>query len=84
MKITTDHPASSYGTPVILDDSGDPLGYGPGIRAVRRRLGLVNPGELGSRLGVSGRTVEAWEQGKLMPAAKRLWMLKELMERSQA
>lgn len=79
MKITTDHAASSYGQPVILDDDGNLLDYGPGVREVRRRLGLSRPA-LGERLGASGRTVEGWEQGKDAVPARRLWMLKELLE----
>lgn len=82
MTITTDHAASSYGQPVILDDDGNLMDYGPGIREARRRLGLPNPGALGELLGVSGRTVEEWEQGRRLPATKRLWMLKELLERA--
>lgn len=80
MTITTDHAASSYGVPVILGDDGGLMDYGPGVREVRRRLGLSRSA-LGERLGASARTVEGWEQGKDAVPAKRLWMLKELLER---
>ena len=33
------------------------------LKAIRRRLKLTTA-ELGERLGVSGRTVEDWEQGR--------------------
>lgn len=36
MRITTDHAASSYGIPVVLDDDGNPLDQGPGVRAAVR------------------------------------------------
>jgi DNA-binding transcriptional regulator YiaG len=78
MKITTDHSASSYGVPVILADDGTLMDTGPGIRAIRESLGMSRA-QLGKALGVSARTVEAWEQGKDVPAAKRLYMLGSLL-----
>ena len=69
MKITIDHPASSYGIPVILDDAGNLVDYAPGIRAIRAKLGL-NTAQLGSEIGVSGRTIENWEQGRAKPNAQ--------------
>lgn len=67
MKITTDHPASSYGLPVILDDAGNPLDYAAGVQALRRTLGL-SVAELGQACGRSKRTAEGWEQGRAVPA----------------
>lgn len=64
MRITTDHSASSYGQPVILDDNGQPMDYAPGVRAVRKKLDLTTA-EFGERMGVSARTVEGWEQGRI-------------------
>ena len=80
MTITTDHAAPNYGCPVILGDDGRLLDPGPGVRAAREALGLSRAA-LGEALGVSARTVEGWEQGKDAVPARRLWMLKELMER---
>lgn len=71
MTITTSHPASSYGLPVILTDGGEPLDYADGIRAIRDRLGWTTA-EMASRAGVSPRTVEGWEQGRLPSAAALL------------
>lgn len=68
MKITTDHPASSYGVPVILDDEGRPMDYPEGVAAVRERLGLTQA-ELAAKCGVSRRTVEGWALGRPVSAA---------------
>jgi DNA-binding transcriptional regulator YiaG len=68
MKITTNHPASSFGVPVILDNYGNPLDYAEGLRRARYSLCLSTV-EMGRFCGVSGRTVEGWEQGRLIPVA---------------
>jgi len=68
MKITTNHPASSFGVPVILDHQGNPLDYADGFRRVRYSLCLSTV-EMGRFCGVSGRTIEGWEQGRLIPVA---------------
>ena len=88
MTITTDHAASSYGQPVILDDDGNPMDYAAGIQAIRRRLGR-NTAELASliinpRTGepVSARTVENWEQGRRTPDSAVLHQLGTLLGRA--
>ena len=50
-----------------------------GLKAIRKALNLTTA-ELGERLGVSGRTVEDWEQGrrKVRGPAERL--LNQLVE----
>ena len=68
MVITTNHSASSYGQPVILDDNGDLMHYGAGIKLVRSKL-EISTTKLGEACGVSRRTVEGWEQGRLPNAA---------------
>ena len=78
MTITTAHPASSYGIPVILADDGTLLDTGPGIRAVRESLGMSRIA-LSDAMGVSKRTVEAWEYGRAVPASKRLYALKTIL-----
>jgi ribosome-binding protein aMBF1 (putative translation factor) len=70
MKITIEHPASSYGLPVILDDDGVVIDYTAGVRKIRRRLKLKTR-QLAEKLGVSFRTVESWENGA-MPGAQAL------------
>ena len=80
MKITTNHPQSSYGIPVIIDDAGQIMDYGPGVKSIRKKLGL-NTMYFGSLIGVSGRTVEGWEQGKRMPGKPELMLMAQLIKR---
>lgn len=84
MKVTTDHPASSYGQPVILDDAGNPLDYSPGVRAVRERLGLTRA-QLAEACGVSARTVEGWEAPgpSRPPEAAALNVMGDLLRRAR-
>lgn len=77
MTITTKHPASSYGQPVILDDDGLPMDYPAGIKAVRARLAWSTQ-QLADACGVSRRTVEGWEQGR-MPTAAALNVMSNLV-----
>jgi transcriptional regulator with XRE-family HTH domain len=79
MKITTDHSASSYGIPVILDDSGAVMDYAPGIKAVREKLNLTTE-QLAQACNVSRRTVEGWEQGR-PPDAAPLNVMAALLKR---
>jgi DNA-binding transcriptional regulator YiaG len=80
IKITTEHPASSYGQPVILIDD-ELQDYAPGIQAIRRELKL-SCAELGEKLGVSGRTIEGWEQGRL-PETRALNALADLLSKKR-
>jgi DNA-binding transcriptional regulator YiaG len=80
MKITTDHPGSSYGRPVILGDTGEPLDDAPGVRAARAALGM-STAELGTACGYSGRTVEDWEQGRRTVPTAALYVMRNLLKR---
>ncbi|OQA34210.1 MAG: helix-turn-helix protein [Betaproteobacteria bacterium ADurb.Bin341] len=80
MRCTIDHPASSYGQPVILADDGSVMDYAPGIKAARAKLGLT-AAQLAEKLGVSERTVNGWEQGR-MPKTAGLNMLGKLLRRA--
>ena len=71
MTITTNHPYSSYGQPVILDGSGAVMGYPEGIRAIRETLAHTQA-EFAQALGVTKSAVEKWESGVNMPSAKAL------------
>jgi DNA-binding XRE family transcriptional regulator len=77
-KLTTDHPASSYGIPIFVDDLNNPLGYGEGVRLIRKAHGLT-AGQFGAAIGVSRRTVEHWEQGR-MPATESLLKIAHYMK----
>lgn len=78
MTITANHPSSSYGLPVILDDDGQVMDYAAGVEELRARLGLSRQA-LADACGVSRRTVEGWEQGRL-PGAAALNVMGELAE----
>jgi DNA-binding XRE family transcriptional regulator len=73
MRVTTHHPSSSYGVPVILADDGSVMDYGPGVKAIREKAGMTTE-QLANKIGVSRRTVEGWEQGRPIstPAIKLL------------
>ena len=80
MTITTQHPASSYGMPVILDDDGQVMDYPSGIRAWRQKLGHSTQ-DLANLCNVSRRTVEGWEQGRT-PNAAALNVMRDLLAKS--
>lgn len=77
MTVTTNHSASSYGQPVILDDDNRLMDYAPGVRAIRRAL-KMEIDDIATACGVSPRTVEGWEQGRL-PSASALNVLGDLL-----
>lgn len=77
MKLTTDHSMSSYGMPIFVDDSNNPLDYADGLRRLRHLKGW-STAELAEQLGVSARTVEGWEQGR-MPSKPALIILSKLI-----
>lgn len=77
MRITTDHAASSYGLPVILDDDDQLMDCAEGIREIRRRLDYSTD-RLAEACSVSRRTVEGWEQGR-PPSAAALASMADLL-----
>ncbi len=81
MKLTTDHPQSSYNIPIFVDNDNNTLDYADGVKAVRKALGL-NTAQLGAELGVSGRTVEDWEQGRYTPSKPVLRLLTMMIDAS--
>lgn len=76
MRVTCDHPASSFGLPVIVD-GGEVVEYAEGIKAIRDKCGLTTQ-SLADLCGVSRRTVEGWEQGR-MPTAAALNVMSTLV-----
>lgn len=78
VRLTTEHPTSSYGIPVFVVGR-EPLDYADGIKAARKQLG-VNTWELGRLLGISGRTVEGYEQGRIMPSKPVLLLLQQILK----
>ena len=77
MQITTNHSNSSYGVPVILADDGGVMDYAPGIKAIRDKAGLTTQ-QLADAIGVSRRTVEGWESGR-MPSTLALRAMASLV-----
>lgn len=77
MKLTTNHSASSYGVPVFLDGDGNPMDYAPALRQLRKDKGW-SVSDLADQVGVSARTVEGWEQGRL-PSKPALIILSKLI-----
>ena len=77
MRLTTNHSMSSYGIPIFVDDENNPLDYADGFRQVRQQKGW-STAELAEQLGVSARTVEGWEQGR-MPSKPALIILSKLI-----
>jgi ribosome-binding protein aMBF1 (putative translation factor) len=82
MKITCDHPTSSYGIPVILDDAGNVIDYAPGVKAVRGRLGLTAE-QLAEHCGYSVRSVNSWEQGRSPVTASALNVMASLLKKER-
>jgi hypothetical protein len=66
--ITTRHPASRHGIPVILDDTGAVLEPLAGLRACMQALDW-DKHVLAVKCGVSVRTAEGWLAGKPFPAS---------------
>ena len=82
MKITTNHPASSHGIPVILDDYGQPMDLSHGIIAFMA-VTQTSAKCLANKCGVSIRTVEGWRQGR-QPKANALNVMKSILEGKEA
>ena len=53
--------------------------YASLIRETRKRMRL-NAREFGSLIGVSGRTVENWEQGRRNPSKSALLLIKMMQQ----
>lgn len=79
MKVTTNHPQSSYGLPVVLDDTGGVMDPALGVRACLAALGWSQR-EFAERCGYkSTRTVETFLATGLVPAAA-LNVLRDALE----
>lgn len=65
--VTTQHSASSYGIPVVLDDLGRLMDPATGVRACLAALGWTQPA-FAERCGVSIKAVEKWLATGIVPA----------------
>jgi DNA-binding XRE family transcriptional regulator len=73
VQLTTKHTSSNYGIPVFVDEDGSLIDYAEGLRRLRKERGWT-VSDLASQVGVSPRTVEGWEQGR-MPSKSALILL---------
>ena len=71
VRLTTDHPQSSYGIPVFVDAENNPMDYVDGMVALREWWGID---ALAEAAGVSVRTAEGWCAGR-MPGTEALLKL---------
>lgn len=69
MKLTKNH----NGMPVFVGDDGKVVEYAEGVRMLRRRRGW-STAHMAEVCGVSPRTVEGWEQGRV-PGKQALLLL---------
>jgi len=67
MEITTDHPGSSYGLPVILDDAGNLMDERAGLKAVLKKLGWTL-GDLARATGKSISSCQKYGRDATIPA----------------
>lgn len=61
MRLTTNHPQSSYGIPIFVDSKNNPIDYGLAIKMLRQKHNISTQ-DFANKLGVSHRSVENWEQ----------------------
>jgi DNA-binding XRE family transcriptional regulator len=78
MTITTRHPSSSHGLPVVLDDKGEPMDPAVGVKAARHRLGWT-VAEAADRAGKNGRSITHYESGHRPPPADYLNLLSDAL-----
>ena len=50
--------------PTFIDEHGKVVAYPYAVRKIRSHL-KITAAELGAKIGVSGRTVNGWEQGRI-------------------
>ena len=77
MRLTTNHSASSYGVPIFVDNDNNPMDYAPALKQLRKEKDW-STADLAEKLGVSPRTVENWEQGR-MPSKTALLLLSHII-----
>lgn len=53
------------------------------IKKLRKKLG-INTADFGARVGVSGRTVEDWEQGRRTPNQSAVLLLGQIAATSRS
>ncbi len=77
IKLTTNHSSSSSGVRLFLEGDGNLMDYAQALRQLRKEKGW-SVAALASECGVSPRTVEGWEQGR-MPSVPALKILSKII-----
>jgi hypothetical protein len=83
MKITTRHPKSRHGVPVIIGKTGRTMPYPEGIEAALRILRMSKQ-DAAKHAGIGRYTVYGYCKGRLPPSAAFLNVLRDLLEDVQA
>jgi DNA-binding transcriptional regulator YiaG len=78
MKITTTHPASSYGVPVFLDDAGEVIASEKGIKLFRKTTG-ISVETLAKICGVAIGSVYNWQSGQLSVPVAALNVMRDVL-----
>lgn len=76
MRLTTDHPQSSYGMPIFVDSNNAPVDYVAGVNWIKFNFGLTAQ-TLAGKIGVSKRTVDDWCTGQI-PSKTALLLIKNV------
>lgn len=63
MKITMSDPAVTTYVPIFVDPAGGQVPGDQAIQSLRRMCGMTSA-QFGALIGVSGRTVDGWCQGR--------------------
>lgn len=79
MYITTKHPRSRHGMPVIISDAGQVMNYPRGIETVLERLHM-HPDGAAKLAGINRRTLDNYRKGRIRPTAAFLNVLADALD----
>lgn len=77
IKLSRDHSSSSNGFPVFIYEDGQPMDYALALNQLRKNKGW-SVRDAAEKVGVSPRTWEGWEQGR-MPSKTALLLLSHII-----
>jgi DNA-binding transcriptional regulator YiaG len=77
IKLSRDHSSSSSGCPVFVYEDGQPMDYALALNQLRKNKGW-SVRDAAEKVGVSPRTWEGWEQGR-MPSKTALLLLSHII-----
>ena len=79
MTVTTRHPESKFGVPVVLDEEGRVLDTCHAVRFFRRYYGLTSR-EFGQMTNATSNSVIGWECGRTAIPVSVLLVIKDFLE----